>query len=68
MTIEQRKIELIKWITDMENGSLIQQIEEIKEDSQEEIPVEILSLLNSSNACNPSDLIEHSSSKKILAS
>jgi hypothetical protein len=68
MTIEQRKIELIKWITDMENGSLIQHIEEIRDDSQEETPAEILSLLNSSNACASSELIEHISTKDMLAS
>jgi len=66
MTIKQRKKELINWITDLKNESLINRMEELKKDSLRDIPEEIISLLDTSNATNRSKLVEHTSSRDLL--
>ena len=66
MTIEQRKKELISWITDLKNESLINRMEELKKGSLSNIPKEIISLLDTSNAVNQSELVEHTTSKDML--
>ena len=67
MTIEERKSELINWISKLKNESLINRMEELKKSSSRNIPKEIISLLDSSNATNPSELVEHNSSRDLLA-
>ena len=66
MTIEQRKKELISWITDLKNESLINRMEELKKGSLNNIPKEIISLLDTSNATNQSELVEHTTSRNLL--
>ena len=66
MTIEQRKKELISWITDLKNESLINRMEELKKGSLNNIPEEIISLLDTSNATNHSELVEHTTSRNLL--
>ncbi len=66
MTTEQRKIALINWITDLENESLMNKIEALKSASFDDIPDEIISLLNSSNSVGKSELIEHKTAKDLL--
>jgi hypothetical protein len=67
MFIEQRKIELINWITDLKNESLINRMEELKKVSFRNTPKEIISLLDTSNATNPSELVEHTTARDLLA-
>ncbi len=66
MTVEQRKIELINWITELKNESLIDRMEELKKDSFSKIPEEIISLLDTSNAANQTELVEHTASRDLL--
>lgn len=66
MTIEQRKIELINWITNLDNEAVLQRMEELREISINDLPNEIVSLLELSNKTRKEDLIEHTSSKDIL--
>ncbi len=66
MTIEQRKIALIKWITNLENESLIEQIEDFKSRSLDGLPKEIVTLLKLSDSAKESECIEHSASRNLL--
>ncbi len=67
MNIEKRKTHLINWLTELNNEALLNRIEELKDESQSKIPVEILSLLDSSNATDRSKLIEHTSVRDLLS-
>lgn len=66
MTIEQRKISLINWITNLEDESVINQIEDFRKSSLDELPKEIVELLNISDSENLDDCIEHTNSRAIL--
>ena len=66
MTIEQRKISLINWITNLEDVSVIRQIEGYRKSSLDELPKEIAQLLKISDSENLDDCIEHTNSRDIL--
>lgn len=66
MTIEQRKISLINWITNLEDENLINQIEDFRKTSLDELPSEIVELIKMSDAESIDDSIEHTTSKDIL--
>lgn len=66
MTIEQRKISLINWITNLEDETLINQMEGFRKTSLNELPKEIVELLNISDSESLDDCIEHTSSRDIL--
>jgi hypothetical protein len=66
MTVEQRKIELINWITNLKNENLLDRMEELKIDESKDIPAEILSLLELSSNADDSELIEHTSVRDLL--
>ena len=66
MTIEQRKISLINWITNLEDETLINQIEGFRKTSLNELPKEIVELLQISDSENLDDCIEHTNSRDIL--
>jgi len=66
MTIEQRKISLINWITNIEDESLISQMEDFKRKSLDELPKEIAKLLELSDTAKESDCIAHTTSKGLL--
>ena len=66
MTREQRKTELINWIAELENESLLQLMEELRVDSSKEIPDEIIALLETSNQASKKDLTVHTSTRDIL--
>ena len=66
MTIEQRKISLINWITNLDDESVINQIEGFQRTSIKSLPKEIVELLNISTAEPIEDCIEHTSAQDIL--
>lgn len=66
MTIEQRKDNLISWVTGLKNEALIYRLEELKKESQAKLPDQILSLLDSSNSVDVSELTEHTNSRDLL--
>ncbi len=67
MDIEKRKSHLINWLSELNNEALLSRIEELKQESQSDIPQEILSLLDSSNAIDQSKLIEHTNTRNLLS-
>ncbi len=66
MNIEKRKNNLINWLSELTNEALLNRIEELQQESQADIPREILSLLDSSNATDQSRLTEHTSTRNLL--
>ncbi len=66
MTIEQRKIALISWITNLEDEAVINQIEGYRSASLSDLPKEIVELLNISDSSKEEDCIEHANSRTLL--
>lgn len=66
MTIEQRKLELITWITGIQSEDLLERIEDFRNNSESEIPDTILKLLNESSSAKLEDCIEHTSARELL--
>lgn len=66
MTIEQKKISLINWITDLEDESVIDQIEELRTSTFNELPGEIVELLKIADSTKKEEFIQHTSSRDIL--
>ncbi len=66
MTIEQRKLELIAWITAIENEGLLERIENFRANPKPEIPNTILELLHESSSAKLEDCVEHTSARELL--
>jgi len=66
MTIEQKKISLINWITNLEDESVINEIDRFRSASLSELPKEIVELLQMSDASSKKECIKHSDSRSIL--
>ncbi|MFY0607847.1 MAG: hypothetical protein JXR10_14105 [Cyclobacteriaceae bacterium] len=66
MTIEQRKRSLISWITNLNDETVLNQIENYRQASLNDFPNEIVDLLKVSAAEPLEDCIEHTSVQDIL--
>ena len=66
MTIEQRKLELITWITALQSEDVIERIEEFRNNPQQKIPDTILRLLDESSSVELKDCIEHTNVRELL--
>ena len=66
MTIEQRKLELITWISSIQSEDLLDRIEGFRNDPEQEIPNTILELLHESSSAKLEDCIEHTSARELL--
>ena len=66
MSIEQRKQELIEWISGLEREDVIMRIEDFRNNPEPEIPDTILELLEISSRAKPEDCIEHTSVRELL--
>jgi len=66
MTIEQKKISLINWITNLNDETVINQIEGFRKTSLSELPKELVELLTIAAAEPIEDCIEHTSAQDIL--
>ena len=66
MTIEQRKLELITWITSIQREDVIERIEEFRNNPESAMPEVILELLHQSSAAKPEDCVEHTSTRQLL--
>ncbi len=66
MTIEQRKLELITWITSIQSEDVINRIENFRKNPNSEIPDTILELLHESSSAKLEDCIEHTSARELL--
>jgi hypothetical protein len=66
MTIEQRKIALINWIANLNEESMIDQIEVLQRKSLSDLPKEIVKLLELSDSADDKDCIEHTNTRTLL--
>jgi hypothetical protein len=66
MTIEQKKISLINWITTLEDEVILDQMEGLKKSSIDELPSAIVQLLKMAEAESNENLIKHTSAKDFL--
>ena len=66
MTIEQKKISLINWITNLEDESVINEIDNFRKTSLNQLPSVIVELLTISAAEKEEDCKEHTSVADIL--
>jgi len=66
MTIDQRKISLINWITNLEDEILINQIKGFRKTSLDELPNEIVQLLKISDSESLDNCMEHTNVRDIL--
>ena len=61
MTLEQRKLELINWISRLEDESCLFRIEELKNDSIADLPSELFQVLAKSASYPSSRYMKHTS-------
>lgn len=66
MTLEQRKIELIRWITTLKDGILLDRVEDLRKAGSAEVPDAVLRLLELSSTAAPDTLVKHTSAKELL--
>jgi hypothetical protein len=66
MTIEQRKLELITWISAIQSEDVIERIEGFRNNPESKIPDAILQLLQESSSAKLEDCVEHTSARKLL--
>ncbi len=66
MTIEQKKISLINWITTLEDEVILDQMVGLKQSSLDELPVAIIQLLKTAEAEPEENLVKHTSAKDFL--
>lgn len=65
MTIAQRKIELINWISGLNSEEALIQLELLKESKASDLPQELLDLLAAADQPTTDGLRQHSSVKDI---
>ena len=66
MTIEQKKIALINWITTLEDEAILDQMVGFKKSSLDELPGAIVQLLKMAEAEPDENLVKHTSAKDFL--
>ena len=66
MTMEQRKIELIRWITTLKDGILLDRVEDLRKAGSAEVPDSVLRLLELSSTAAPGTLVKLTSAKELL--
>lgn len=66
MTIEQKKISLIKWITTLEDELILDQMVGLKNHSLDELPTAIIQLLKMAESEPDGKLIKHTSAQDLL--
>lgn len=66
MTIEERKIELIRWIADLKDGSMLDRMDELRQVSAGTVPEGIMHLLEASSSADPSTWVDHTTAKDLV--
>ena len=66
MTIEQKKISLINWITTLEDEVILDQMVGFKKSSLDEFPGAIIQLLKMAEGEPDENLVKHTSTKEFL--
>ena len=65
MTLAQRKIELINWITELNSEESLSQIEELKNSTSSALPKELLEYLEAVDRTGTEGMRKHTSVKDI---
>ena len=63
MNIEQRKIDIINWITNLRNESYLLRLEELRKDANSELPQEVFEVLEKSSSISLDQYTKHTSVK-----
>ena len=63
MTLEQRKIDLINWITNIKNESYLVRLEGLRKDDDSNLPSEVFEVLEKSASISKEHLVKHTSVK-----
>lgn len=66
MTIEQKKISLINWITTLEDEVILDRMVGFKKPSLDELPDAVVKLLKMAEAEPDENLVKHTSAKDFL--
>lgn len=66
MTIEEKKISLINWITTLEDEELIDQIAGFKKSSMDELPDAIIQLLKNAEEESEDKLVKYTGVEDLL--
>jgi hypothetical protein len=66
MTIEQKKISLINWITNIKDEAVLDKIGKFQQSSLDELPDAIVKLLKMADSEPEENLVTHTSSRDIL--
>jgi hypothetical protein len=66
MSIEQKKISLIKWIMNLEDEAILDQLAGLQETSKDELPRAIVKLLKMAEAEPEDNLVKHTGVRDIL--
>ena len=67
MTIDQKKIALINWITNLKDETIVDLLADLQNKPSGQLPEEIIELLKLSDSTEENDCIEHSSAKSLLS-
>lgn len=68
MTIEQKKISLINWITNLDDETLLDKMTELRQSSLDELPDAIVKLLRMADEESDEKLTSYTSAKDVLKS
>jgi len=63
MTTEQRKIDIINWVTNLRNESYLLRLEELRKEANSELPEEIFDVLEKSSSTSFDKYTKHTSVK-----
>ena len=66
MTLEQRKIELVRWITTLKDHARPDRMDDLRKAGSADVPDALLRLLELSPKAAPGTLVKHSSAKELL--
>ncbi len=66
MTIEQKKISLINWITNLEDEGILDKIVGLQKSSLDDLPDAIVQLLKMADSEPEENLVKHTSTRDIL--
>ena len=66
MTIDQKKIALINWITQLEDETIVDLLADLQNKLSRKLPGKILEILRLSDSVKEGDCIEHTSVKDLM--
>lgn len=62
----RKKISLINWINSVDDQDIINKIQKLKEESLNELPKEIIELIELSNQATDDECIKHTTTRELL--